>query len=782
MTESLLSAPVAARVTPRWDDFPTPLNTAEIECDCKCKRLTDENAAHFKWIRYASKNGQMQKARQTFASLMSEWDSLGLQPDRTICTAFILQLMREHDFAAAMQVFDRCLEGGLSVSFPPRLYSSLFVGMSGALSDGPHAERILRVLRTVAPNCHHNRSGFVAHVKLTIGVLAREHRFVDAARLSDLVLEIALRGRPQELDDNLFWRTMLNACVEHGQAVQAIALWRVAARYEQCSSDKRDMLVLAVTKAVTLVHTGLPQLQHVVGWAADESLVPADWLRFVITDAVDGAGSQLNCSAEALDLMLSAAIKCKVATMALPLVRAALERPDQFACVADTFDAMLDTVASAHDRQLESLADSILTAARDSDQLSPRAVNSFMSTMIRCDRADKVLQLFDHIKTANINDRQFSENISTIVLAAKFLHDRNFAELARLYKIFEHDVSDVNIERQMGAIVHAAATHVDDAARFASTSNSRCYRIQKAARGGDFASALDDMVELPHHLRAVHFEFVVEQIERQKKTSVLDGVVECARQHDISWCKSVARVLVRLCDADALTEFVNAAEWANTSELALFRTELLNNLRDNGAQQLALMIKLLNMWVARGPVEADHASIVVVAAFRADAHNLGWQVYRTLMEKTQSLSAAHCSNVIRNGVRFGDELWAVMDEFEEHGVTMSSEVWTSAFDTIDKRMRSVALATQAFERMKRQQPAVMAASAYASAIGCFDALANVEAVLAHMQAAHVAPDASLFLAVLRFCRGRATSRARRANDARVHSRRCNVARRHFPHS
>jgi hypothetical protein len=700
----------------------------------------------------------MPAARTKFAELTNDWNSRGLQPVWQICATFMMQLVRESDWAGAMEVFDMCV--AQSVLIAPNVYDALLVGMCNAPSQGPHAERILRVLRSLPSSCAHNRDLFVARVSLAIRGLVQEHIFVDAMRLFDLLLDVARQAPDQyALLDAGLWQTLFQACADYGQAVQAIALWRVAARYEQCSSENRDTLVLTVTKAVKDVDAGSLQLQHAIGWAADESLVPADWLQFVVTDAVDGAGSLLACRDTTLNAILSAASVPKLAIVAVPLVRVALERPHLFSRVSETFTLMMRVLKSTEDRQLESLAESILTAARDCAQLSSDLASTFMIVMMQCDRADRVLELFRAEKA--VSNNFCNDEACVVVLAAQFLilgpSDQRFAEMERLYNELNECTKSQQCNNQMRVIVRAAATQLADADRFTSTgARSRdetmycCLRIQRTASRGNFVIALKALDHVSHHWRLVHFEFVVEKVVQQMSVKVLPALVEFALRHKIGWCKSVARVLVRLCDADALTEFVDAVESANTSEL--FRTELLNNLRDNGPHQLAVMTKLLNAWLARGPVEADHASIVAVAAFRAEAHNLGWQVYRTLIEKTQSLSDVHCASVIREGLRFVDELWAVMDEFEEHGVTMSGEVWTSAFDTIDKRMRSSALAMQAFERMSRQQPVVNAASAYASAIGCLDALASVEAVLAHMRAAQVTPNASLFLAVLRFRR------------------------------
>jgi hypothetical protein len=758
---AIMNTPTAGQVTLRWESFPTPLNTPVGKCMCYAEHSNDPLLL---WFSSASKNRQMPEARARFAELMREWNALGVPPVHFFCDVFMMQLVRDKDWAGAMDVFDMCVARGVAIV--PRVFHALLDGMQDNPESGLQSERILRVLRSLASSCVHGREQFATKLVTAIRGLIREHRFVDSMRLFDLLLDMAQDSSDQR-SVGLGWEALFKACADYAQAVQAIALWRVAPRFERCTVENRALLVHAVFDAVAKIQAGAPQVQQAVGWAANESLVPIDWLRFIITDAVDGAGSQLFCGQATLKEILDIVTICQSNAMAIPLSLAAIDRPVLFGVGSMTFITFLRFVETARDRQLESLADGILAAARERGQLSSIALGHFMMTMINLDRADKVLETYKQFSEAQ--SEAINARTMLVVLAAVFVTagpgDRRFAELDGMYNLFAPNVKNLSTKREMRVIVHAAATQRHDQARFAATPTNDaqfllCYSIQNAIASGDFASALRDMETLTHFMRIVHFTCLVEKIVH---ASALPAAVKFARQYDIGWSPTMVLSVVRLChvveNIAFAVEFVASFEEAqrakknrSSSELDVFRSQLLNSLRENGPQQLALMIKLLNAWVARGPVEADHASIVVVAAFRAAAHNLGWQVYRTLIEKTQSLSDVHCASVIREGVRFVDELWAVMDEFEEHGVTMSGEVWTSAFDTIDKRMRSSALAMQAFERMNQQQPVVNAASAYASAIGCLDALVSVEAVLAHMRAAQVTPNASLFLAVLRFCR------------------------------
>jgi hypothetical protein len=775
MTEvSAVNAVISAIVTPRWRDLNTPVNTpATLMCACQGNDLVEPGRALFMWFATASQNCQLPVACVRLNEMLTQWDGLAVSPIQEICGTYILQTWRAEDFDEAVRVLTVCAARGVPRSL--RLYRSLFQLFTGAANEqsgrGPQASLMLRILQTVASSCEHAREHFGTFASQVIRRLVDEHRVVEAMRLFDLLLDIARVAPSQfsvgsvlERHDDL-WQAMFTACRDQNSAVQMIALWRAALQFHKESRDRRAMLLLVVARCVTEITAGSLQAQYAIGWAAVESLVPADWLRFVIDVAVDGPGSHFLCSQKELDAVLLAAIKCKLFTTALPLVRAVVARPTEFGFSEDTFANMLAIIAGVHDRQLESLADSVLALARDNGQLSSSAVVNFMKVMIVCNRTDKALELYEYIKTINVT-KLLSGSVSALVLATVCVASNgDFAELKRAFDALVHFNGELRGEIRV--IMHTSAINsaqLDE--KFAPTAADAAlmsHRSQRAATKGDFASALKGMAELPGYLRVVHFVFLVEKVVQQANVNALPAVVAFARQHDIEWSPPMVFSVVRLCYAveniDFAVEFVASFEEAqrakknrSSSELDVFRSQLLNSLRENGPQQLALMIKLLNAWVARGPVEADHASIVVVAAFRAAAHNLGWQVYRTLIEKTQSLSDVHCASVIREGVRFVDELWAVMDEFEEHGVTMSGEVWTSAFDTIDKRMRSSALAMQAFERMNQQQPVVNAASAYASAIGCLDALVSVEAVLAHMRAAQVTPNASLFLAVLRFCR------------------------------
>jgi hypothetical protein len=96
-------------------------------------------------------------------------------------------------------------------------------------------------------------------------------------------------------------------------------------------------------------------------------------------------------------------------------------------------------------------------------------------------------------------------------------------------------------------------------------------------------------------------------------------------------------------------------------------------------------------------------------------------------------------------------MWAVMDEFEERGVVLTSAVWASAFHAIGARMPSAAVAMQVVERMSGQRAARATAAVYAAAINCLDGAEQVETVLAKMREARVAADAAAYLAVMRAC-------------------------------
>lgn len=713
------------------------------------------------------------------------------EPDAQICSAFVRELLNASNVTAALQVFE--MMGMRKVTRIPDVYAALLLHV-----DKMSRSDCLSVVCTLAASCTHVRIQFASLILTAVKTLLKQRQtdyFATAIALFDLLLSVALNAPNTEsaiavraqLNANL-WNEMLIACADRYQVVQAIALFETAAKFTRRRPTHVASLARAVCSTIDKFSVA-PVQQQVVAWPSSTRYLhasPAEWFQGLV-NLCASAPDSLACDNNTLKAIFSTAITHKWCAAAVPLVRVAQERitaqlnteqANADALDDETYALMLRVVANSADTSLYKLARRILSAARDNQCVSTAIVEHFMSAMAMCGRYDKTLVLFDNLKLIQ-PPFEFSAAIGVHVLqAARRASKQNayeqmklaYVELVRLGMQPDSAIQQImqSIPIGSGWLRSAARTaRVLSSARVNPTVDAHNTRVLAAAAKGEFDKALQLLGTLPDHPGAsdtivAQFALVLEECSHQQSPASLQAIIDFAQRKRIVCTGDSVVTIVRLCQAmdkmDVAVSFVDSFEQAElaknvpVSNLTTVRTELLHSLRDNGAKQMPVMIKLLNKFVSSGISDAGVYNIVISTGFRGAAFNTAWRLYRVMMQKATMLNSGLCANIIQEGVRFADELSTVLDDFAQRGVQLTAEVWTSAFVAIDKHIHSPAFAMQLFDRMRQQEaPTIAAVGAFNAALNCLDQTANVVTLLTSMRAAQVKKDSTSFQAVMRVC-------------------------------